>query len=209
MENTAMITVNRGSAVATRSFKSRPREYVEMLAGDIVPHPLNPRVHSADQRQVLEASLEQFGDVRSLLCFRLSDGRVMNLDGHLRAAIDPRRPVKVELLTDITEDEARALLMTLDPLAALASYDDEKLNELRATVQADNDLLHNLWQSLARHDEETLAGLEKARRVSSGPRPAGMDGQYYVLVECGNEQEQIRLFRRLRKEGLNCQLKTC
>jgi hypothetical protein len=201
-----MITVNQSNPTPAKSFKSRPREYIEMRAGDIVPHPLNPRIHSADQRQALEASLEQFGDVRSLLCFRLPDGRVMNLDGHLRAALDPQRSVKVELLTDISEDEAKALLMTLDPLAALAGYDEEKLDELRATVQADSDLLHNLWQSLARQDQETLSRVEKARRA---PREQTIEAQYYVMIQCQSEQEQIKLFRRLKKEGLPCQLKTC
>jgi hypothetical protein len=41
------------------------------------------------------------------------------LGGHLRRDLDPDMEVDVEVL-DVTEDEARKLLLTIDPLTALA-----------------------------------------------------------------------------------------
>jgi hypothetical protein len=113
----------------------------------------------------------------------------------------------VARLTDITEDEAKALLMTLDPLAALAGYDQAKLDELRKTAQADNDVLANLWQSLAQQDAAATAEIEQ--KTQRQKRQAQVEESYYVLIQCDDEKAQVQLFRRLKKEGLNCQLKTC
>jgi hypothetical protein len=44
------------------------------------------------------------------------------IDGHLRRDLDPDMEVEVEVL-DVTEEEARALLLSIDPLAALADWD--------------------------------------------------------------------------------------
>src|SRR5260370_34253562 len=46
---------------------------------------------------------------RSLLAYELRDGRLKLLDGHLRRDLDPDMEV-----------DARALLLSIDPLAALA-----------------------------------------------------------------------------------------
>jgi hypothetical protein len=59
------------------------------------------------------------GFARSLLAFELHDGRLKLIDGHLRRDLDPDMLVDVEIL-DVTDDEARKLLLTIDPLAALA-----------------------------------------------------------------------------------------
>jgi hypothetical protein len=61
----------------------------------------------------------EVGFARSLLAYELPDGRLKLLDGHLRRDLDPDLEVDVELL-DLTDDEARMLLLSIDPLAALA-----------------------------------------------------------------------------------------
>jgi hypothetical protein len=48
-----------------------------------------------------------------------SSSRLKLIDGHLRRDLDPDMEVEVEVL-DVNEDEARALLLSIDPLAALA-----------------------------------------------------------------------------------------
>jgi hypothetical protein len=185
-----------------------------MRAGDILPHPLNPRTHPDHQKDALVSSLEEFGDVRSVLCYRTADGRVQNIDGHLRASIDPDRPVKVELLTDVTEEEAAALLMTIDPLAQLAAYDAANVDHLRDVVAKDSLTVARVWaqideaqaavQQAVRQAEEEGAKKGRARKKSDGQ----LAEQFFVFVECRNEQEQIALLRRFRSEGLTCSAKT-
>ena len=52
----------------------------------------------------------------------LPDGRLMLIDGHLRAETTPDQLVPV-LVLDVDENESNKLLATLDPLAAMAETD--------------------------------------------------------------------------------------
>src|SRR5262249_23105468 len=90
----------------------------KVRARDLVPHQLNPRRHSSAQRQTLLALYQEIGFARSLLAYELPDGRLKLIDGHLRQTIDPDMEVDVEVL-DVTDAEARQLLLSLDPLAQL------------------------------------------------------------------------------------------
>ncbi len=100
--------------------KNRIKEHRTVRAGDLVPHEMNPRVHSAEQREALEALLGEIGFARSLLAYELPDGRLKLIDGHLRqGTLDPDEQITVEVL-DVSDDEARKLLLSIDPLAQLA-----------------------------------------------------------------------------------------
>jgi hypothetical protein len=60
-------------------------------------------------------------------------GRAAELiDGHLRRGIDSEMEVEVEVL-DVGEEEARALLLSLDRLAALAYAGRNRSVSLRTT----------------------------------------------------------------------------
>ncbi len=72
----------------------------------------------------------------------------MLVDGHLRAETTPDSEVPV-LVLDIDEAEADLMLATLDPLAAMAGRDEERLSELLATVTSDNDTVNALLETLA------------------------------------------------------------
>src|SRR5947209_3158670 len=109
--------------------RNRIIAHLTLRAGDLVPHPLQFRLHPDTQRSALAASLKEVGFARSLLGYRMPDGRVQLIDGHLRRDIDPEMLVTVELL-DVTADEARKLLLTIDPLAARAETDAEMAGEL-------------------------------------------------------------------------------
>lgn len=56
----------------------------------------------------------------------LPDGRLKLFDDHLRQSMDPGMEVDVEVL-DVSNDEARALLLSIDPLAQFADYDQQSL----------------------------------------------------------------------------------
>ena len=59
------------------------------------------------------------------------------LDGHLRRDLDPDRGVDVEVL-DVEDDQARALLLSLDPLAALAQAPDKTHQRLLKLTPTDS-----------------------------------------------------------------------
>src|SRR6266702_1926994 len=99
--------------------RNRIKAHRRVRAGDLVPHEWNFRLHPELQKAALQALYREIGFARSLLAYELPDGRLKLIDGHLRRDLDPDLEVDVEIL-DVSDDEARKLLLTIDPLAALA-----------------------------------------------------------------------------------------
>src|ERR1041384_8058337 len=121
--------------------KNRIKAHRKVRVGDLVPHELNPRVHGDDQRAALQALLDKIGFARSVLAYELPDGRLKLIDGHLRQSeIDADALIDVEVL-DVDDAEARQLLLSIDPLAQLADYDNAALEELRRITETDNQML--------------------------------------------------------------------
>lgn len=183
----------------TPSLRNRIVRHVRVRAGELVPHELNPRRHPQAQRAALQALYRQVGFARSLLAFQLPDGRLKLIDGHLRAEMTPDQEVEVEVL-DLEEEEARVLLLSLDPLAGLAETDQEALDRLRRLTSTESDDLANLWQSLGATARAVEEELERARR----PEEKSPGEQYLILVECASETEQTQLLQRLGAEGIRC-----
>jgi len=184
------------------SVRNRIKRHVRVRAGDLVPHELNPRLHSETQQQALAALYEQIGFARSLLAYELADGRLKLIDGHLRAQMDPDQEVEVEVL-DVDDAEARALLLSIDPLAQLAGYDTRMLEELRELTPTDAAVLEELWQNIATAQEAVEATLEEARNQEP-PVEKELTEQFLILVECGSEEEQVSLLQRFQDDGLKC-----
>src|SRR5437773_1138330 len=176
-----------------KSIRNRIVDHVVVRAGDLVPHPLNYRRHPAQQREALAASYEEIGFARSLLGYRLPDGRIQLIDGHLRRDLEPDLEVTVEVL-DVSEEEARKLLLSIDPLAALAETDAAIVRELTALTQADAQILNDLWRRLAEEDPPPPLGDE----VNAPPE------QFLILLECKDEQQQIELLNQFQSAGLKC-----
>jgi hypothetical protein len=181
--------------------KNRIKEHRTVRVGDLVPHELNPRMHSQEQREALEALLGEIGFARSLLAYELPDGRLKLIDGHLRrGTLDPNEQITVEVL-DVSDDEARKLLLSIDPLAQLAEYDDRALEALRQTIDSDNEVLTAFWSSLQRQDAAAQQQLQEL--TSSSPRSV-LPEQFAVMIECTDEEEQKAMLQRFHAEGLKC-----
>jgi len=161
---------------------------------------LNPRVHSEAQRAALAALYDEIGFARSLLAYELPDGRLKLIDGHLRAGLGADHEVEVEVL-DVNDAEARALLLVIDPLAQLAGYDAEILEELRGLAERDSQAVKSLWETLEEASARTKRDLDKLSERDLPPE------QFLILVECADEAEQRELLGRFQEQGLKCQAK--
>jgi hypothetical protein len=180
--------------------RNRIKGHRKVRFGDLVPHELNPRTHSEAQRAVLAELYEEIGFARSLLAYELPDGRLKLIDGHLRRDLTPDAVLDVEVL-DVSDAEARTLLLTLDPLAELAGYDQEVLEKLRQAADQDSAALGALRQALAEEDAA-------ARKRSRPPQDEeAYQEQFLVVIICEDEDQQKELLGRFREEGLNCQAK--
>jgi hypothetical protein len=176
--------------------RNRIKGHRKVRLGDLVPHELNPRHHSPQQRQLLRQLYGEVGFARSVLAYELPDGRLKLIDGHLRAAVTPDEVVDVEIL-DVTEEEARLLLLSIDPLAQLAATSEEELAALRRLVEEDS-AAHLLWQQLQK---------EEPPPPGEPPDAPPLEDQFLIIIECADEAEQVELLHRFAREGLKCQAK--
>ena len=99
------------------STRNRIKTHRRVRAAELVPLEWNFRLHPGAQKAALAAIYDEVGFARSLLAYELPDGRLKLIDGHLRRDLDPDMEVDVEVL-DVNDAEARALLLSIDPLAA-------------------------------------------------------------------------------------------
>jgi hypothetical protein len=173
--------------------RNRIKGHRQVRAGDLVPHEWNFRSHPGVQQAALQSIYREVGFARSLLAFELPDGRLKLIDGHLRRDLDPDMLVDVEIL-DVTEDEARKLLLTIDPLAALAQTQEQIHDRLKEITPIDDAELEALWQGEA----DKLLAPEPPADVQQ------IDDQFLILVTCRDEQEQVDLLTRFTVEGLQC-----
>src|ERR1700681_3890730 len=123
---------------------------------DLDPHELNPRPHTTDQRNALNAIWSEVGYARSVLAYIQPNGRLKLIDGHLRTSeLQPDDEIEVEIL-DVSDYEARKLLLTIDPLASLAAYSDDQLLKIREITATDDATLSALWASLSQQPPKPL-----------------------------------------------------
>jgi DNA modification methylase len=150
--------------------RDRIKELRRAKARDLVSNPKNWRRHPRAQAEALRGLLADIGYADALLARELPDGWLMLIDGHLRAEVTPDTEVPV-LVLDVTEAEADKLLLTLDPLAAMAEPDSRQIQRLLETVRTDNEAVDHLirltagerlWQ-IAHPDELHLAEIPLER----------------------------------------------
>lgn len=108
----------------------------------IVANPHNFRIHPTIQQVALTGSLETLGWIQTVIINKTTGNLI---DGHLRVLLAMRKKVTKVPVTyiQITEEEEAQALLSLDPISALAATDHDKLAELFAMVETDNELVNN------------------------------------------------------------------
>lgn len=182
--------------------RDRIQELRRVRAADLRPNPRNWRVHPQSQQDALRGVLAEVGYADALLVRELPDGTLMLIDGHLRAETTPESVVPV-LVLDVDQAEADKILLTHDPLAALATVHDENLATLLADVQTESAAVRDLLA--------TIAAPQTAEAFPPSPHDAPeihIPECYQVIVECRDEQDQQSVFERMREEGYRCRVLT-
>lgn len=133
-----------GSAI----IRDRIKELRRVHARELLPNPKNWRRHPKAQADALRGLLSEIGYADALLARELPDGRLMLIDGHLRANTTPHSQVPV-LVLDLSEEEADKILLTLDPLASMAEADAERISALLQTVKTDSSAVEELIRRTA------------------------------------------------------------
>ena len=181
--------------------RDRIVELRRVRANELLPSPRNWRVHPPAQREALRGVLAEIGYADALLARRLESGELELIDGHLRAETTPEQLVPV-LVLDVSEAEAAKLLVTLDPLAALATPDAARLDELLDEVSTDNPAVAKLLAELALLADSP----EIAAQQVNEPHQVEVPEAYQVIVSCPTEDQQRNLYQRLTEEGYTCRV---
>ncbi|MBK8211604.1 MAG: hypothetical protein IPK78_18265 [Rhodospirillales bacterium] len=146
-----------------------------MAAGELMPNPRNWRTHPAMQATALGKGLETVGWVSDVIVNRTTGHLV---DGHLRVALALKRgagtlvPVK---FVELTAEEERAVLVTLDPLAAMATTDEAML--LENVRSLDGTDFADMVADVAKHLGINGVGCRCRRIRRAGGQGRGVAGQ--------------------------------
>jgi ParB-like chromosome segregation protein Spo0J len=123
-------------------------ELRNVRAADLEADPLNWRTHPERQRAAVTEMLEEIGFADALIAREAGDGTLVLIDGHLRAELADDAVVPV-LVLDVSETEAAKLLLTIDPLSAMADLDRAKLDALLVEDDTRGKALNELKDKLA------------------------------------------------------------
>lgn len=180
--------------------RDRVVELRRVPTGQLRPNPRNWRVHPPAQREALRGLLAEIGFAGALLARQLPDGTLELIDGHLRAETMPGGEAPV-LVLDVDEAEAAKLLAAYDPVSALAEADRSRLDALLDELKTNSPALQALFDNL----REELDG---ARSQEQEPPAVSLPEAFQLLVECGSEAAQHRLYDELTARGLHCRVLT-
>lgn len=135
-------------------WKNRIVGYDLVVPSDVLANPANVRRHGGIQRDVMRGSLDELGFIAPIIINSRTDTLV---DGHMRVeeAISQSTPVIPAVYVDLSPDEERLALAVLDPIGDLAVNDQERLDDLIASIVTDNGPLNALLASLSGEDVDS------------------------------------------------------
>lgn len=146
-----------GLGGVTRVWESKIVGHDRIPPDQITANPLNFRTHPQAQRDALRDAIEEVGFIRSVTINRRTGNLI---DGHERVwqALTSEQPLIDVEYVDLSEEEERLALATMDPISEMAKVDSEILGDLLNQVQTGSEALGNLLTALAT-DNGILDGL--------------------------------------------------
>lgn len=113
------------------NWKERLLEVRKMNVGELLDHPLNPKIHPASQKEPLRALLDGVGKVDILRAYysERNEGKLTLWDGHCRRELKGDEEWNVGIY-DLNDAEADLLLATFDPVGWQAEQSRAKLEAI-------------------------------------------------------------------------------
>ena len=165
--------------------KDRIKKFIRVPASELIPNPRNWRTHPEGQRKALSGVLDEIGIADAVIARETPEGLQL-IDGHLRRDVMHDQNVPV-LVLDVTAEEADKLLLTIDPLAAMATQDSENLFNLLDDVRFSDADVNAMLEALANDDRQLLPDLHEPLQ---DPEPQ-IDRAEELQEKWGTERGQI------------------
>jgi hypothetical protein len=106
---------------------------------------------------------------------------------------------------DVDEAEADKILLTHDPLAAMATVSQQHLHSLLSEVQTESAALRTMFEQIDQSAPGSAGVLSGSiKQVPEVTIPES----YQVVVECRDETDQQTVFETMRAEGYRCRVLT-
>lgn len=168
---------------------------------DLLAHPNNWRIHPKEQQDALGTVLDSVGLVQSVVVNQRS-GFVV--DGHLRIALALRSGQKSIPVTyvDLSDDEERLILASLDPIGAMAVPDKEKLSELLDSIDREDATIEALAQAIA---EDYDAPMDAPAEVVEDVYTQGTNVPQYEIV--GERPAVAELYDETKTDDLRTEIR--
>lgn len=129
-------------------WRNRIVGYGEQPASQFLANPNNWRIHPQAQREALRGALNEVGWVQAVIVNRRTGYLV---DGHERVwqALQNGDAIVPYIEVDLSEEEERYVLATLDPIGAMAQADAMALDELLQEIHSEEAGVQALLEELA------------------------------------------------------------
>jgi hypothetical protein len=133
----------------------------------LLANPYNWRIHPHEQELALRGILDEVGWVQRVIVNKRT-GHVV--DGHLRVAtaISKGETAVPVLYVDLTEDEEKKVLLTIDPVGAMAVMDADKFKELLAEVEFASEDAKKSIEAAAEREGVDIPGMTEADNTYTG-----------------------------------------
>lgn len=129
------------------NWKNRIVGYATIPVDQIKKNEKNWRIHPEFQAQSLAAVLDEVGIIQNVLVNRTTGNLI---DGHLRLSLAEKRgePEIPVTFVELSENEEKLILASLDPLSALAIADDLALHDLVGSIETQNEQVQIFLENL-------------------------------------------------------------
>lgn len=170
---------------------------------ELIPYARNSRTHNDAQIAQIAASIKEFGFTNPILIG--SDNDIIAGHGRVLAARKLKlNEVPCIVLDGLSDTQKRAYVIADNKLALNSGWDDEMLNlELDYLSEEGFDI------ELLGFDEIELAKLfDEEKDEEKELKEEKYSEVFNIIVECGNETEQEKIFNRLDSEGYKCRVQS-
>lgn len=112
-------------------WRERVQKFERIRVGDILANDRNAKNHPKKQNDAVSQSLDTIGKAGTLMAYysARNGGNLTLWDGHARQGLN-QNEIWWVAITDLTDAEADQMLLTYDPIAAMAEWDKELLERL-------------------------------------------------------------------------------